>query len=948
MPPPFHPLTVDQFAAVLRKSNLRRRVNAVHLHHTWKPEHRDYSGHDTIAAMWRAHTRDNGWHDIAQHLSIAPDGTLWTGRPWEWPPASATGHNGNATSGPFMIEMIGNFDRGRDDFTDPQRAAAVDTVAHLLLQFGLEPEAIRFHREMSDKTCPGTSIDQNALRTAVAARMEALGSRNAGEPRGAIAPFSEEMDAVYDVLASFSAARRAPVEDGELLERSLDAELAEEQTPIWRAALSAGAGSRDIDTVELTPAVLASLRPHVVNLSNGRLTESGTFSTSLADVEAIFEQHLPKALAAAQGDQRPLRIVLYAHGGLVSEEEGMRGALKHVDWWVRNGVYPIYFVWETGVIETLRAILSGARAARDLSDFTDGEIERLARRAKADRLWTGMKVNASQAVATGGGGAIVARKLADFCAAHGDAVQVHAVGHSAGSIFHSFLLPHAVGAGVPAVRTLQFLAPAIRVDHFMERLSPDLGKKIGRLTMYTMANDFERADNVGGFYRKSLLYLIHFALEDGPETALIGLDVSVRNDIRLKRLFGINPPNPNALGEIVFSRTDHATGRHASQSTTHGGFDDDPSTMNSVLRRVLDVDNTAPIVEFVRPKSVVVQAAVPPTVGLAAAAPGGLAGAPAVLAGPSSGGARRALCVGINAYRQQPLSGCVPDTEAWAQTLRALGFLDVRMLKDMQATRAALIAELQQLVSRSAPGDVLVFQFSGHGTTLPDRSTDEAGGDTPQQDEAICPFDFTEGQFLLDDDLAAIYDAIPSGVSVTNFIDCCHSGSITRFGFGMRPAAGGLDDRPRFMTVGADVVERYLALRGTRGRSARGSASMKEVLFAACRSNELAWESRGQGDFTRAAIGLLRAGISGLTNQDFEARVIAQLGQMPRQHPELHCAAGARTQPLLQGGRAAAVGAAPTASLPAALSSALPPALAGDRAAAVAGVLDAISALLRQ
>lgn len=257
MPPPFHPLTVDQFAAVLRKTNLRRRIDAVHLHHTWRPEHRDYSGHDTIVGMWRAHTSDNGWRDIAQHLSIGPEGTLWTGRPWEWPPASATGHNGNATSGPFMIEMIGNFDRGHDEFKDAQRTAALDTVAHLLLHFGLRPEAIRFHRQMSDKTCPGTSIDLDAFRDAVAARMDALGAREASEARSAIAPFSEEMDAVYDVLAAFSAARRAPVEEDELLERSSDAEPAEEQTPLWRSAVAAGIGRRDIDTVELTPGVLA-------------------------------------------------------------------------------------------------------------------------------------------------------------------------------------------------------------------------------------------------------------------------------------------------------------------------------------------------------------------------------------------------------------------------------------------------------------------------------------------------------------------------------------------------------------------------------------------------------------------------------------------------------------------------------------------------------------------
>jgi hypothetical protein len=944
MPPPFHPLTVDQFAAVLRKATVRRRIDVVHLHHTWRPAHKDYTGHDTIVAMWRFHTGEQGWRDIAQHLSIAPDGTLWTGRPWDWPPASASGHNGNNTAGPFMIETIGNFDAGQDPFEGDQREAVLDTVAHLLLHFKLTPAALRFHRDMTDqKSCPGTSLDREELREAVAARMEEIEAARAEEPRGTIAPFSDEMDAVYDVLASFSAARRAPGAEEELPEA--DEELAEERTPIWQRASGGVVGSRDIDTVAITPEVLAALRPHVINLSNGRLTESGKFTTSLADVAAIFEEHLPRALQSALAANRPLRVVLYAHGGLVSEEEGLRGALKHVDWWVKNNVYPLYFVWETGVIETLRSLISGAREARDITDFTDTRVEELARRGRADRLWTGMKENARRATDADGGGTIVASRLAEFCKTHGAAVQVHAVGHSAGSILHAFLLPAALDAGVPAVQTLHFLAPAIRVDTFMERLSPRLGTGIGPLTMYTMRDDFERDDNVASFYRKSLLYLIHFALEDVRRTPILGLDISVRDDIRLKRLFGINPPSTKALGEIVFSRTEQSSGRRASQSTSHGGFDDDPATMNSVARRVLGVEDTTAIVEFVRPKSVVSPS--PSAAGIGSGAVFVPMAAPTGTPLASSTGARRALCVGINEYRRQPLSGCVADAQAWAQTLRGLQFSDVRILTDAQATRQALLQELQGLVARSAPGDILVFQFSGHGTTLPDRNADEAGGDTPQHDEAICPFDFTEGHFLLDDDLASVYGAIPQGVSVTNFIDCCHSGSITRFGFGMRPAGSGAgDERPRFITVDPEIVRRHLAFRASRGgRAARGSASMKEVLFAACRSNELAWESNGQGDFTRAATALLRAGTGAMTNQDFETRVIGQLGSTPRQHPELDCAPAARTQPLLAGGRQA-LSASPIGSA-AGLAPPIP-AMPGDRAAAVAGVLDAISVLLRQ
>ena len=943
MPPPFHPLTAGQFAVVLRKMTLSRRINAVHLHHTWRPRHSDYTGHDTIVGMWRFHTRDRGWRDIAQHLSIAPDGTLWTGRAWEWPPASAEGHNGNSTAGPFMIEMIGNFDRGEDPFKDPQRAAALDTLAHLLLHFKLPPDAIKFHNQMSGKTCPGSSIDRGRLLQEVAARVTELGAAPGDAARSTITPFSEEMDTIYDVLATFSAARRVAEGEEELAEGEGE-EPPEDQVPIWSDPAGGVVGSRDIDTVELSPAVLDVLRPHVINLSAGRLTTSGDFSTSRLDVDAIFDEHLPKALSAAKAANRPLRIVLYAHGGLVSEQEGLRGALKHVDWWVRNGVYPLYFVWETGVMETLASLLAGARAMRGLSDFADAQIEALARKFHAEKIWTGMKENARRAVEPDGGGTYTAGKLATFCKAHAADVEVHAAGHSAGAIFHAFLLPVALDAGVPAIATLHYLAPAIRVDTFMQRLSSRLGNGIGPLTMYTMRDTFERADDVGGFYHKSLLYLIHHALEDQRETHLVGLELSVRSDLRLKRLFGITPSGAQALGEVVWSTTTQGSGRSASRSTSHGGFDDDPATMNSVVRRVLNVDDLTSIVEFVRPKAVVVEpfmaTPAPASAGSSAA---GLSASSGTAASPIVRN-RRALCVGINRYRQQPLSGCVADAREWAQTLQALGFADVRVLTDEEATREAILRELQQLVARSTAGDLLVFQFSGHGTTLPDRNADELGGDTPQQDEAICPYDFTEGRFLLDDDLAAVYAGIGDDVGVTNFIDCCHSGSITRFGAGSPIGARGMaDERTRFIVADADTIQKHFRFRAaTGGRASRGPASMKEVLFAACRSNELAWESNGQGDFTRAATALLRRGTGGLSNQDFETRVIAELGATPRQHPELDCAPAARTRPLLVASRTPA---APASSAPAAAAGTTP---SVGNELAVAHVLEAVAALLRK
>ena len=211
------------------------------------------------------------------------------------------------------------------------------------------------------------------------------------------------------------------------------------------------------------------------------------------------------------------------------------------------------------------------------------------------------------------------------------------------------------------------------------------------------------------------------------------------------------------------------------------------------------------------------------------------------------------------------------------------------------------------MIAGSQRGDVIAFQFSGHGTTLPDKSGDEAGGDSPGQDEALCPYDFTSGRFIIDDELATVFDeAAQRGVHVTSFIDCCHSGSITRLGVG--PAGGefraGADERPRFLEATPAEIQMYLRYRASRAfsaarTSARGGQAQRDVLFSACRSVEVAWESNGQGDFTRLATPLLRQA-GAVTNATLLSRIRAAFGPNGRQQPELH-PSGAADGPLFGG-----------------------------------------------
>ncbi len=908
MPKPFHQVTLDQFAELLDKFPFTRTIESVHMHHTWRPDRSQYRGLSTIESMWTYHTQTKGWSDIAQHITIAPDGSIWTGRNWNQAPASASGFNGNSTTGPFMFEIIGDFDSGNDPFDGQQKDTVLSVIALVQKRFGLKPHTLRFHNSMSSKSCPGNAIDYETTLREVAELRAQLDEQAVPQAAARHFPFDDSARAIFRVIDSLRVPTPAtPAEvdaEGCLHDHAATEEYSRSTIPVPTRH-----GARDGGD-QLTPEVLRQLQPHVINLNLGRLSAEGRFKTRAADVDAIFEDYLPAWAAQREGT---IPIVFYAHGGLTSEDSGLLTAVEQVEWWKTNGAYPIHFVWETGLLETIGQLLApGRQRGIDFAAPSDFLIETAARALGGVKVWSGMKVSAERASDANGGARYAARKLKEFCSAYPDRVELHAVGHSAGSIFHAYFIPAALAEGVPPFRSLHFLAPAIRVDTFEQQLLNRIGKDKGidHLSVFTMARAFEEDDNCFSVYRKSLLYLIYYGLEPDRKTPLLGLEESIRDNAGLKRLFDLDRKG-GAAAEVIWSVSQETTGRSATRSRTHGGFNNDAPTMQSVAQRILDKAVTpftgtaergfdplgsfsdldpAPTEPF-RLSTSFQQAPTRVT--------------PSVAAPSTDGGRRRALCVGIDRYPTAPLGGCANDARAWRETFRALGFDVPTLLLDEQATRSAIMRELNDLIRSSRTGDVLAVQFAGHGTQLPDLDGDEAGGDSPGQDEALCPVDFDRGHFVIDDDLAEVFNRIPDGVSVTVFIDCCHSGTITRFALGTPPGdATGGSVKKRFVTATPEMKAAHAAFRaslgGSRAATSRGVyGQAREVLFSACRSQEVALESDGHGYFTTRATRILAAGISGLTNADFQARLINAFGPNASQNPELHCAPHLRVAPLL-------------------------------------------------
>ncbi len=269
----------------------------------------------------------------------------------------------------------------------------------------------------------------------------------------------------------------------------------------------------------------------------------------------------------------------------------------------------------------------------------------------------------------------------------------------------------------------------------------------------------------------------------------------------------------------------------------------------------------------------------------------------------------RALCIGIDRYPIRPLAGCVADARLWAKTLGALGF-DCTFMLDEEATYSNILAALEQLVKMSRPGDSIVWQYAGHGTQVPDVNGDEAGGDSPGQDEAICPIDLQAGRMVTDDEIGAIIQQLQPGVAFTMMMDCCHSGTLNRFGVGDPSGTGGTrDERARFLPLTEELKQAYLQFAQsptrsvhslTRSRSGGALQDTNEVLFTACLSTEVAFESNGQGEFTLRAAQLLRERGGRITNDDFVKAVIGAFGSGRRQTPTIACAAALRGRQIFQ------------------------------------------------
>ena len=319
----------------------------------------------------------------------------------------------------------------------------------------------------------------------------------------------------------------------------------------------------------------------------------------------------------------PSRILLYAHGGLNAEEESVKRIQVMAPYFQANGIYPIFLTWRTGVLESLTGIFediqkgvepSGAfrdvwRVVKDtFGEARDRAVEVACQTAGVKAIWSQMKQNAYAAHAIrqpiAGTDGKVAQKdptlvlLADALGRlqkRLPRVEVHLVGHSAGSILFGHLLD-ALRERSLSVDSCTLYAPACTVQFALDHYEPAVAQGVLRkqdLHVELLSDERELGDTVGP-YGKSLLYLVSRALENQHKTPILGManawdpakrstwsdDPAIQRGLKTWQTFWGSVRAPREVTEAQIS---NGVARVAS---SHGGFDNDVDVITRTIERI--------------------------------------------------------------------------------------------------------------------------------------------------------------------------------------------------------------------------------------------------------------------------------------------------------------------------------------------------------------------------
>lgn len=316
---------------------------------------------------------------------------------------------------------------------------------------------------------------------------------------------------------------------------------------------------------------LADTVGHYIHIDDGQFDTKSEFPSYAEDVKKLITD----AVLNGAGTTSPKNILLYAHGGLNSVETAAMRAYKWRNVFPDNNIRCIHFIWETGLLEALKDLLFGKDKFAEervgaISDWADDIIENAIARP-GHSVWHEMQDDAHIAFREDGAGHKVLQWLDEALKQLPDASRpiIHLAGHSAGSIWHAHLLKAWSTISKHEFNSLTLFAPACTHELYENNIlwakNNNLLKAIHH---FYLSDEREKDDNVAYIYKKSLLYLVSNALENRKaRIPLMGME-------RFNK--SLTKPTNNYIEYIAGKNNE-------TDSKSHGGFDNDKGTMNSLI-----------------------------------------------------------------------------------------------------------------------------------------------------------------------------------------------------------------------------------------------------------------------------------------------------------------------------------------------------------------------------
>jgi len=361
----------------------------------------------------------------------------------------------------------------------------------------------------------------------------------------------------------------------------------------------------------------------LVSGNDGQLMATD-FTRARSDREGLAREIVverPAAWFKARKD-KTVKLAIYAHGGLNNELGSIQRIRVLAPYFLANSIYPLFFTWKTGPGETLldmiedlaHRVIDGDRSAGWLdrlreaaAEAKDRAIEAVGRQF-ARGIWSEMRENAE-------GGATpdhvldlaarLLRELRDTLAKSGKTLEIHLIGHSAGSILLGHLLGRLAGPDVVQAASCELYAAAcssgFAVQHYGAAHQAGV-LSMNALRLHVLTDGNERADGLPtaerDIYGKSLLYLVSRALDDVRKQPLLGMERAlVKPDTAWVDDQWAGPANADVAawlklwpaGELLHRVTTPKvrTTRTGDQTAaSHGSFDNNIDVLTGTLERI--------------------------------------------------------------------------------------------------------------------------------------------------------------------------------------------------------------------------------------------------------------------------------------------------------------------------------------------------------------------------